>query len=47
TNHSVAKIANMIGFSSQSYFSQVFKRETNMTPNECRKLIEKKASTSS
>ncbi|MGO5444194.1 AraC family transcriptional regulator [Faecalimonas sp. LCP19S3_D12] len=47
TNHSVAKIANMIGFSSQSYFSQVFKRETNMTPNECRKLIEKKDSTSS
>lgn len=41
TNHSVAKIAAMVGFSSQSYFSQVFKRETNMTPNEWRKTQEK------
>ena len=40
TNHPIAKIAGMIGFSSQSYFSQVFKRETNMTPNEFRKLKE-------
>lgn len=37
TNHSVAKIASAVGFSSQSYFSQVFKRETDMTPNEWRK----------
>ncbi len=38
TNHSIAKTADMTGFSSQSYFSQVFKRETNMTPNEYRKF---------
>lgn len=37
TSHSVAKIAAGVGFSSQSYFSQVFKRETKMTPNEWRK----------
>lgn len=37
TNHSVAKVAAAVGFSSQSYFSQVFKRETGMTPNEWRK----------
>lgn len=37
TNHSVAKIATMVGFSSQSYFSQIFKKETNMTPNQYRK----------
>ena len=42
TNHPIAKIADMIGFSSQSYFSQVFKRETNMTPNEFRKIKETK-----
>lgn len=41
TNHSIAKIAIAVGFSSQSYFSQVFKRETNMTPNEWRKIEEK------
>ena len=41
TNHSVAKIASAVGFSSQSYFSQVFKRETNMTPNEWRKAMER------
>lgn len=43
TNHSVAKIAGAVGFSSQSYFSQVFKRETTMTPNEWRKRKEKGA----
>ena len=42
TNHPIVKIADMIGFSSQSYFSQVFKRETGMTPNEFRKLKETK-----
>lgn len=37
TNHSVAKIATMVGFSSQSYFSQIFKKETKMTPNQYRR----------
>lgn len=38
TNHSIAQIASSIGFSSQSYFAQVFKKEAAMTPNEFRKL---------
>lgn len=42
TNLSVAKIASLVGFSSQSYFSQVFKRETRTTPNAWRKMAEKK-----
>lgn len=37
TNYSIAQIASSVGFSSQSYFSQVFKKETNMTPNVYRK----------
>lgn len=37
TNHSIAAIASMIGFSSQSYFSQAFKKNTFMTPNEYRR----------
>lgn len=41
TDYSVAKIASLIGFSSQSYFSQAFRKETTMTPNEYRKRSEK------
>ncbi len=37
TNYSVAKIANTTGFSSQSYFSQIFKKETGMSPIQYRK----------
>lgn len=37
TDHSISQIAQCLGFSSQSYFSQVFRKETNMTPNEYRK----------
>ena len=32
TNYSVAQISNMLGFSSQSYFSQAFKKATGKTP---------------
>lgn len=46
TNHPIAKIADITGFSSQSYFSQVFKRETHMTPNEFRKTKDTKTETS-
>lgn len=37
TDYSIAQISSSVGFSSQSYFSQVFKKETSMTPNEYRK----------
>ena len=37
TNYSVTKIAELTGFSSQSYFSQIFKKETSLTPNNYRK----------
>lgn len=39
TNYSIADIAKLIGFSSQSYFSQSFKKHTYMTPNEYRHSI--------
>lgn len=38
TDYSIAQIASSIGFSSQSYFSQVFKKSTHVTPNEYRKM---------
>lgn len=37
TNYPVSKIATLVGFSSQSYFSQVFRKETGLTPNAYRK----------
>lgn len=36
TNCSIAQISNILGFSSQSYFSQVFKKSTGKTPNQHR-----------
>lgn len=41
TNYAVSKIAQAVGFSSQSYFSQVFRKELEMTPLQYRKLFEK------
>ena len=41
TNYSIAEIAKKIGFSSQSYFSQSFKKHTYMTPNEYRRSTNK------
>ena len=42
TSCSIAQISNMLGFSSQSYFSQVFKKSTGKTPiqhrNESKEL---------
>lgn len=43
SNYSMAKIAHAVGFSSQSYFTQVFKKETGMPPNVYRKTHEKTA----
>lgn len=40
TSYPVSKIAEQIGFSSQSYFSQLFRKKLNMTPNQYRKLSE-------
>lgn len=37
---SVAKIADKLGFSSPSYFSYMFKRETKKTPNEWKREAE-------
>lgn len=37
TDHSISDIANIAGFSSQSYFSQVFRKNTGITPNQFRK----------
>lgn len=37
TDYSVAQVASSAGFSSQSYFSQVFKKEMGMTPGQYRK----------
>lgn len=40
TNYPVTKIAGMVGYSSQSYFSQAFRSLTGMTPNQYRKQRE-------
>lgn len=37
TNLTLAEISHIIGFSSQSFFSQVFRRETGLTPSKYRK----------
>ena len=37
TDYPIAKIAQAAGFSSQSYFSQVFRKELNITPAQYRK----------
>lgn len=40
TNYPISKIATLVGFSSQSYFSQVFRKEMHVTPNTYRKNSE-------
>lgn len=39
TNYRIADIAEFTGFSSQSFFTQSFKRETDFTPSSFRKKI--------
>lgn len=39
TDLTISEIARFNGFSSQSFFSQAFKRETNMTPSAYRKQV--------
>ena len=36
-DYSLSIISQMLGFSSPSYFSQIFKKNENMSPNEYRK----------
>ncbi len=42
TTHSIADIASMLGFSSQSYFSQAFKKAVGQAPAQYRKQQEQK-----
>ena len=39
TDHSISQIAQLTGFSSQSYFSQSFKKACGMTPGDYRKRM--------
>ena len=41
SNLSVTQIANIAGFSSQSYFSQIFNKKVGMSPRQYRKLYAK------
>ena len=38
TDMSLAQIARVLGFSSSSYFSQIFRKHNNITPSEYRKI---------
>ncbi len=42
TNYSLSDISSIVGFNSQSYYSQIFKRKTGLTPAEHRKKHRKK-----
>ena len=37
TNHSISQVASLSGFSSQSYFTQAFKRESGISPSQYRR----------
>ena len=37
TNHSMEEISSIVGFNSQSYFNQVFKKKVGQTPSKFRK----------
>lgn len=39
TNHSLSQISHMLGFSSPSYFSQVFRKQAGVSPQEYRKAF--------
>lgn len=40
SNYSIARIAHAVGFSSQSYFAQVFRKEKGVSPKQYRKNFE-------
>lgn len=37
TKHSIGEISRIVGFNSQSYFSQIFKKKSSITPSQYRK----------
>ncbi len=37
TNHSMEEISSIVGFNSQSYFNQVFRKKVGITPSQFRK----------
>jgi len=37
TRHSIGDISQIVGFNSQSYFSQIFKKKSSLTPSQYRK----------
>lgn len=37
TNHSMEEISSLVGFNSQSYFNQVFKKKVGITPSQYRR----------
>lgn len=39
TNYSIGQIAQIVGFNSSSYFSQIFKKRTGITPSEYREAV--------
>ena len=39
TSHSISEIAGIVGFSSQSYFAQVFQKAVGESPGEYRKRL--------
>ena len=43
TDHSVSQIASFLGFSSQSYFAQAFKKSEGLSPLEYRRQIRRQA----
>lgn len=46
TDHSIAEIAHLSGFASQSYFSQCFRKNCQMTAGEYRKMVRAHSSSS-
>ncbi len=44
TNYAISEISNIVGFNSQSYFNQIFKKKIGLTPGAHRKNLGKQSS---